>query len=175
MPVPPFSIEETELYLQAGNYLSSEELAIILERNPGVLLPAILCRYVIDRLRHPLPTPLDAEVQARARDEFKLGPVKASYGTELKQHQAEVKAERKKARAAGDRLPKADKAAYERAAKAVMAEYATELGPISFKRFFNMLSDFDDTVSLEGHIPPDEHDPPDHIPRPKGGTRPRKR
>jgi hypothetical protein len=168
------SFEEAERFLKAGNFLSSEELAALLQNNPSVPPPDVVLDYLVARLLRPLSPLVDLAGQAEARYEFTWLAIRERYQELRQQYRIQDQERRARARSAKhrDHLAKADEAAHERAALAVMGEFAADIGDVTVKRFINKLSEFNSrTVSLEGHVAPDDRDPPDHSSAPKAPRR----
>jgi hypothetical protein len=162
----PSSYDEAESLLKAGTHLTREQLAGLLEQHPSGPLPDAIRTYLIATLRQNPVLPAGRKARTGAAWDFTIAEMFHLYEEKLAEFRAEDKVKRARARDKGDKLSRAEKPAHERAAEFVLNRLGGELGKPTVKRFQNMLSELKQrTVSLAGHITPDEHDMRDTDPR----------
>jgi hypothetical protein len=162
----PSSYDEAEGILKAGTHLTREQLAGLLEQHPSDPLPDVIRAYLIATLRQKPALPAGRKARTGAAWDFTIADMLELYEGKRAEFRAEDKEKRARAREKHHTLPKTDKPAHERAAEFVLEQLRPELGSLTVKRFQNMLSELNQrTVSLAGHIAPDEHDMRDTDPR----------
>lgn len=163
----PTSLIEAERFLQQGHSLSPEQLADVLERDCSGPILECVRQLLIDSLRRkrrrgPKPRVVDLWTGADILERYLELRLKFREDDQRKKADARV---------SGTKLARGDESAYERAAKATVAEFHDVIGShVSGKRFLNLLSELQKiNVREEDYVTPDPFDPPDHLPDPKSG------
>jgi hypothetical protein len=119
--------------------LSEEDLALVLEKNPGVPLPPDLLEAALKLLRRKQPRGRKPDKSDAAAD-FIIGDADSLYQEKLLEVQVEARILRAKARAARDKLPRADETPSERALQFVLTNMKEDLGDISLETLRNRLT-----------------------------------
>jgi hypothetical protein len=153
----PSSYDEAVGILKAGTHLTREQLAGLLEQHPSDPLPDVIRAYLIATLRQKPALPAGRKARTGAAWDFIIADMLELYDKKHAEFRAEDKVKRARARDKGDKLSKTNKSAHERAAEFVLSQWAPQLRNISAKRLQNILSGH--TVSLAGHIAPDDDEP----------------
>jgi hypothetical protein len=159
----PATFGEAERRLKAGRHLSGEQLAALLDRHPGTALPDLLRTYIVGALRGRPHLPAGRKARIGARWDFTMADTIDAYEEKRRFYRAEDKAERARARAAGETLPRTRLSAHERAADDVLQAMKADLGNMIVKRLLNIMSEIKKRdVPEEDEVGPE--DVPDDLP-----------
>jgi hypothetical protein len=155
--------------LKAGKTISAEDLASLLDRNRGLPIPNLIVERIIVLLRRHGRR--GRKPVSKAGLAWSLDRSIFLYDRKLRQLRREDADKRLKAQAARRILPTAETPAHERAAIYVLERMPDEFLNISAKRLINLMSEYKRGKNPADYmIPPDEFDPPDHVPAPPPGS-----
>jgi hypothetical protein len=137
-----------EIRLLKSRSLSAEDLALVLENNPDKPLTPVLRDYAIKFLRKQRERGRKGR-SAPALD-FILGDADLAYQEKLLEFHEEARRRKKRAKAAGKTLSRAEKSASERAYEFVCVQFKDQLGAaIDWRVMRNYLS-----LYRQGRYPP---------------------
>lgn len=162
----PKNYDEAERLIRSGKRLTREEIAYLIQAYPEHSIPPLVRDQLVGLLLHgKAPLPRGRKGRSPAAIAWTLVEILEIYSQRLPEEQREAKLRRRSAKAAGDILPRGEPSPSERAAQYAIDQKGDEID-ISVKTFFNLVSMYIRPWLIEEPAPPDEFDPPDHIPAP---------